>query len=163
MPCSPLRIRDPRSCQCCPIARSLAVTDPERGGRYACADEVGGAKCVNGPPRPDQPWLLQRCAHARHCPVPAAAQQVVHAAGPLSYGFNTECMATHRLLRCPATPSGRTATRSAWQPFPKERSCHADRVATLPKEWGCCADRVPGGVAVHRSNRREALHSVLIP
>ena len=39
----------------------------------------------------------------------------------LSYGFNTECMATHRLLRCAATPSGRAATRSAWQPRPLGR------------------------------------------
>jgi len=31
----------------------------------------------------------------------------------LSFGFNTECMATHRLLRCAATPLGRAAAWSA--------------------------------------------------
>ena len=64
----------------------------------------------------------------------------------LSYGFNTECMATHRLLRCAATPSGRAATRSAWQLRPLGRiatrtawqlrplgeGCHALRAATPP-------------------------------
>jgi len=37
-------------------------------------------------------------------------------AAPLSFGLNAECTATHRLLRCAATPlqyCGRAATRSA--------------------------------------------------
>ena len=65
---------------------------------------------------------------------------------PLSYGFNAECMATHRLLRCAATPSGRAATRSAWE------GCHADRVTTSPLREGCHADRVA------TSPRREGCH-----
>jgi len=44
------------------------------------------------------------------------------------------------------------ATRTAWQPLPRGRSCHAVRVATLPE-----------GVAAQRSKRCVGIHSVLNP
>jgi len=72
---------------------------------------------------------------------------------PRSYGFNTECnfthrllgfnterTATHRLLRCAATPLGKAATRSERVATRSVgRGCYAERVATPPRR------RVAGG------------------
>jgi hypothetical protein len=68
---------------------------------------------------------------------------------PLSYGFNTECKFTHRLLRCAATPP--------------VRGCCTEHVATPPSygrvDGGACsnAPRMEGLLCV--STPRVATHS----
>ena len=88
---------------------------------------------------------------------------------PLSYGFNTKCIRTHRLSRCAATPPVREG-------YCMTRSCDVLRAVTLRS---CCAHNpflraellrapcsnlgLPGGVAAQRSNRCVILHSVRNP
>ena len=79
-------------------------------------------------------WQVECCARGTRCTRGSTWRCKTTLWSALSYGFNTECMATHRLLRCAATPSGRAATRSAWQPRPLGRRV---RVATPPPREGC--------------------------
>ena len=83
-------------------------------------------------------WQVECCARGTRCTRGSTWRCKTTLWSALSYGFNTECMATHRLLRCAATPSGRAATRTAWQlrllgrvATRTREGCHAVRVATL--------------------------------
>jgi hypothetical protein len=82
---------------------------------------------------------------------------------PLSFGFNTECRAAHRVgCRVEVAPLGR-GCHAVWDAnhvatCPKGRGCHAVRVATCPNGRGCHADRA--ATLPQRGNLNAATNSV---
>ena len=80
-------------------------------------------------------WQVECCARGTRCTRGSTWRCKTTLWSALSYGFNTECMATHRLLRCVATPPLREGLLrgprgcDVWQLRPLGNGCGAEQVA----------------------------------